>query len=180
METYLAVVQTVIAIATCGAVGVAVCGLRTWRREVNSSVARRVRVATLKLRNVVQAVRERNRFQGTMNPGELKQRWDIWRPRLIDAITELDAAALEAEAAWYQSLKPMLDPIKTYAKDAMLAMLVIAANPDDTDVEFNFTEGEPLSAGDCAFAKPDGENDPFADRFQTAISRLTEVVKRKL
>lgn len=126
-----------IAIASVGALIIAILGLRTWWRELKGKteydLARRIITTSYKMRNAIQRVRSpfmptseyRSATTPEKLPGDLKKE-DIakeyrarWDP-VYHALVQLDEAAAEAEALWGPKINEAIKPLKECSKELLL------------------------------------------------------------
>lgn len=147
--------DVLVAAAAVTAAVVGILGLRSWRRELHGRAAydqaRRLMRAVYKVRNAVQFVRRGliggdewpadapGTLQGAVDPGfHQRLREHVYSTRwgkVSEAVSELEAEALEAEVLWGQDAVQMLQPIRAVLVDLQVALehFLLTANEQSED-----------------------------------------------
>jgi hypothetical protein len=178
---------------------VAVRGLETWRRQLRGTAeyeaGRRTLRALFRLKNAVKAVRNsliwpREEVAAMKEKGvEMSSRdpkshveglWAVYElrwQRVIEALSELEVEAIEAEILWDSDVRDPLEEIKRSVSSLFGALNVY--------IRHLYEPGEELLSLDKykdvpAIVIASESDDEFDTVFQGQISRLEELIRSKI
>lgn len=189
----------VVALAAVVAAGVAVKGLSTWNRQLRGTagfdVARSVAKCSYKVRDRLQACRSpllsAHEFSAEYHEGGLKKsaeqeakgyafvysnRWNpVW-----EAIQELDASTLEAEALWGQPIRQATDELRKVAREVNIAIDALIANAASGGENFSSDREFGRQMRSTVSALPTDSANSINIKMATAIQAIDDKLRPHL
>jgi hypothetical protein len=185
-----------LALAAVGGVVIALLGLRTWWRELKGKteydLARRILIATYKIRDAIQTVRNpfmsTSEYAGTESGKNEKdaqyqgiaeayqKRWNFVNEGLI----ELDVVTLEAEAIWGSELIEDMKPLKECSKELFVKIkrYLLTRQSEVYREQMSQEKWEKIDKTIYSGGSPD--DDEFYRRLLDAVKKIEERVKPRL
>lgn len=202
-QQVLIIVKDVTTIVSLGIASiVAIWGLTTWKRQLkgtaNYEVAKRLLMATYKLRNSLRAVRnplilasEKNHALREINsdvkPTEENFNFECtravyqirWKP-VIDAIDNLEISSLEAEAIWGPSIINEIVEIKKKPQELFVALYMYLQDLDPRSLPL-FDNVSRIKFEQILYESYDPKNmDTYSKELNNAVTNLERKVKQFL
>jgi hypothetical protein len=183
-----------------GVVGPLYTGLRTWKRQaqynVESALARRVLLGAYRVREAIQTVRNPSITIGEFKAA-LGDQWEMRVGRdqrkedaavyarrwtaISDALAELDAAVLEADATWDVRVSPTTDPLRARISDLLKAIRLELDAFGSGQGRWEATKTDPGENFKVVYGVGrDPGSDPFYGRVQEAVAQIAAAVKPRL
>jgi hypothetical protein len=176
-------------------------GLNTWKEQLRGNAeyenGRKLLSAVYKIRNTVDQVRNPFASAGEIGSALKAAGYDVkfrdddyhWKSqqalyllrwnKVLEAITELDLAALEAEVFWGKDITEKLDILRR-----LLHKLIITINAYIKELEHprrrDITEEEIMETNGILYALEKSANEGYSADFSEAIKQIEDFIRERL
>jgi len=199
MELVSIAKEFIVSIAAATTAIVAVLGLRSWRRELHGrtqfEIARQLIRATYRVRDELRYCRT-PLIQGTEFPKDcpaadkgviLEQEAKAWAHIYLnrwepvrDALRELDAQLLEAEALWGSDIRKAGDTLRQCARELQVAMEAIIDDKEVGGENFKSDRDFAYTMRSTAHASVKDQDNELTNKIQDAVSSIENLVRPHL